>query len=52
MDVIIDGRRRLFETVSGMVQGAQAALVEASSVRESNDGVVGLRILRNSLLPS
>jgi hypothetical protein len=52
MDIIIEGRRRLFETVTGMVQGAQAALVEASTGREAGDTAVGLRILRSSLLPS
>lgn len=52
MDVIIDGRRRMFEAVTGMVQGAQAALVEASTSRDSGATGIGLRILRNSLLPS
>lgn len=49
MDVIIDGRARLVEAVGGMVKGSSAALIEATTVRESGDTGVGLRILRNSL---
>lgn len=53
MDVIIDSRARLVEAVSGMVKGSSAALIEAATVREQpGETGVGLRILRNSLLPS
>lgn len=53
MDTIIDGRARLVEAVSGMVKGSSAALIEATTVREqTGEPGVGLRILRNSLLPS
>ena len=53
MDIIIDGRFRMMEAISGMVQGSQAALVEASAGRtDGNDAQVGLRILRSSLQPS
>jgi hypothetical protein len=53
MDTLIQSRVRMLETVSGMVRGASAAVVDAG-LRESDtgDAYAGRRILRNSLLPS
>ena len=53
MDTLIQSRVRMLETVSGMVRGASAAVVDAG-LRESDSGdaYAGRRILRNSLLPS
>lgn len=52
MDAIIDGRARMFSTFSNMVESSTAAVVDTTVLRESADGFVGVRILRNSLLPS
>lgn len=52
MDLLIESRIRMLETVSGMVQGASAAITDASLRESDGDAYAGRRILRNSLLPS